>query len=209
MEQGGSTLKEPSSQLLSRWHAGGKGHRSTVITAHGWQDPSQEEAGRSLGTLHSQGGQPGHSELTQEMQLSCGHFPTLGVLSLESGTLGPGQGGSTRDPTETSGCTQDALLSLRPGVRALSTPCPLALFRVTWGFATSCGRCSVVSDSATPWTVPHQAPLSRGFSRSTILEWVAISFSRRSSQQGDPTRVSWVGGWVLYFWATKEAWWRI
>ena len=25
--------------------------------------------------------------------------------------------------------------------------------------------CSVVSDSATPWTVGHQAPLSRGFSR--------------------------------------------
>ena len=25
--------------------------------------------------------------------------------------------------------------------------------------------CSVVSDSATPWTVAHQAPLSMGFSR--------------------------------------------
>ena len=84
------------------------------------------------------------------MQLSCGHSLTLRVLSPDSGTLGPGQGGSTRDPTETSGCTQDALLSLRPGVRALSTPCPLALFRVTWGFATSCGRCLVVSDSLQP-----------------------------------------------------------
>ena len=28
-----------------------------------------------------------------------------------------------------------------------------------------CVSCSVVSDSATPWTVAHQAPLSKGFSR--------------------------------------------
>ena len=28
-----------------------------------------------------------------------------------------------------------------------------------------CVSCSVVSDSATPWTVAYQAPLSKGFSR--------------------------------------------
>ena len=28
-----------------------------------------------------------------------------------------------------------------------------------------CVSCSVMSDSATPWTVAHQAPLSKGFSR--------------------------------------------
>ena len=35
---------------------------------------------------------------------------------------------------------------------------------------------SVVSDSATPWTVAHQAPPSMRFSRQEY--WVAISFSR-------------------------------
>ena len=48
--------------------------------------------------------------------------------------------------------------------------------------------CSVVSDSATHGLVAHQAPLSRlwkgihGILQARILEWVAISFSRESSQ---------------------------
>ena len=37
-------------------------------------------------------------------------------------------------------------------------------------------------DSATPWTVPLQAPLSSGFTQARIPEWIAISFSRGSSQ---------------------------
>jgi len=37
----------------------------------------------------------------------------------------------------------------------------------------------VVSDSLhPPWIVACQAPLSMGFSRQRILEWIAISFSR-------------------------------
>ena len=32
---------------------------------------------------------------------------------------------------------------------------------------------SVISDSATPWTVAHQAPLSMGILQARILEWVA------------------------------------
>ena len=32
---------------------------------------------------------------------------------------------------------------------------------------------SVVSDSVTPWTVAHQAPLSMGILQARILEWVA------------------------------------
>ena len=35
--------------------------------------------------------------------------------------------------------------------------------------------CSVVSDSAIPWSVPHQAPLSMGFSRQEY--WSRLSFS--------------------------------
>ena len=37
---------------------------------------------------------------------------------------------------------------------------------------------SVMSDSVSPWTVAHQAPLSMGILQAGILEWVAISFSR-------------------------------
>ena len=35
--------------------------------------------------------------------------------------------------------------------------------------------CSVVSDSATPWTVAHQAPLSMGFSRQQY--WNGLPFT--------------------------------
>ena len=37
--------------------------------------------------------------------------------------------------------------------------------------------CSVVSDSATPWTVAHQAPLPVGILQARILEWVAMPSS--------------------------------
>ena len=38
-----------------------------------------------------------------------------------------------------------------------------------------------VFDSVTLWTVNHQAPLSMGFAKARILEWVAMSSSRESS----------------------------
>ena len=59
-----------------------------------------------------------------------------------------------------------------------------------------------------PWTVTHQAPLSMGFSRQALLEWVAISSSRGSSLPRDQTYVSCVsciGRWSLYHWATWES----
>jgi len=37
----------------------------------------------------------------------------------------------------------------------------------------------------TPWTGSHQAPLSMGISQARLLEWVAISFSRVSSDPSD------------------------
>ena len=46
---------------------------------------------------------------------------------------------------------------------------------------------------ATPRTAAHQAPLSvgfRGIFQARVLEWVAISFSRGSSQPRDQTQVS-------------------
>ena len=37
---------------------------------------------------------------------------------------------------------------------------------------------------ANPWTVAHQASLSKGILQAGILEWVAIPYSRGSSQPG-------------------------
>ena len=37
----------------------------------------------------------------------------------------------------------------------------------------------------------HQAPPSMGFSRQEVLEWVAISFSRKSSQPRDKPMYLW------------------
>ena len=42
-------------------------------------------------------------------------------------------------------------------------------------------------------------------SQTRILEWVAISFSRGSSQLKDPTHVSGIGRKILYQWVIREA----
>ena len=68
---------------------------------------------------------------------------------------------------------------------------------------------SVVSDSATLWTVARQAPLSMGFSRQEYCSGVPCpSFSRGSSWPGDPTHISCVSctaGRFFTHWATWEA----
>ena len=48
----------------------------------------------------------------------------------------------------------------------------------------SCLTFCSVRVRATLWTVAHQAPLSMGFSRQEYQEWVAIPFSRESSDTG-------------------------
>ena len=58
-----------------------------------------------------------------------------------------------------------------------------------------------MSDSSTPWTVAHQAPLSMGFSRQEYWGGVALPSSRGSSQPRDQIQVPQVschGRWVLY-----------
>ena len=52
--------------------------------------------------------------------------------------------------------------------------------------------------------VAHQASLSMGIIQARILEWVAIFFSRGSSQPRDRTCVSCIGRRILYHWATRE-----
>ena len=58
---------------------------------------------------------------------------------------------------------------------------------------------SVVSDSVTP---PGSSV--HGILQARILEWVAIFFSRGSSQSRDWTWVSCIGRQILYHWAAKE-----
>ena len=43
-----------------------------------------------------------------------------------------------------------------------------------------------------------------GLSQERILEWVAISFSRGSSQSKDQTCISWIGRQILYHWTSRE-----
>ena len=50
---------------------------------------------------------------------------------------------------------------------------------------------------ATPWTVDCQAPLSMGILQARILEWVAMSSSRGSSQPRDWTQISHIAGRLL------------
>ena len=57
---------------------------------------------------------------------------------------------------------------------------------------------SVMSDSATPWIV-------HGILQARILEWVAVLFSRGSSQPRDQTQVSRITGRFFPSWATREA----
>ena len=51
----------------------------------------------------------------------------------------------------------------------------------------------------------HQARLSVGILQARILEWVAMSFSKESSQPRDQTHVSCIDRQILYPWATREA----
>ena len=67
-----------------------------------------------------------------------------------------------------------------------------------------CYLVTVVSNSfATPWTAAHSY-FHRIF-QARILEWVVISFFRRSSQLRDQTHSSCIAKQILYHWATREA----
>ena len=60
-----------------------------------------------------------------------------------------------------------------------------------------CESGSVMSNSATPWTVVH------GILQARILEWVAFPFSRGSSQPRDQTQVSRIEDWFFTSWSTR------
>ena len=60
---------------------------------------------------------------------------------------------------------------------------------------------SVMSDSVRP----HVLYYVHGILQARILEWVAIPFSRGSSQPRDQTQVSRIAGGFFTSWATREA----
>jgi len=57
---------------------------------------------------------------------------------------------------------------------------------------------------ATPWAVAHKAPLIHGILQARILEWVAMPFSRGSSQSRDWTQVSCIVAGFFTDWASRE-----
>ena len=63
---------------------------------------------------------------------------------------------------------------------------------------------SVVSDSLWPMDCSLPGISVHGIFQARILEWVAISFSRRSSNPGNWTRVSRIVGRHFTVWATRE-----
>ena len=68
-----------------------------------------------------------------------------------------------------------------------------------------CFSCWVLSDSVmTPWTGPLGSSV-HGISQASILEWVAISFSKGSLQTRDGTCISCICRRILYHRATREA----
>ena len=66
-------------------------------------------------------------------------------------------------------------------------------------------NCSLCPPLATPWTIAHQVPLSMGISQATILERIAIPFSRGSPRPRDRTQVSCIVGRSFTVQATREA----
>ena len=65
--------------------------------------------------------------------------------------------------------------------------------------AQSCPILSDPVDCSPPGSSVH------GILRARVLEWIAISFSRGSSQPRDPTRVSRIAGRRFNLWATINA----
>ena len=76
------------------------------------------------------------------------------------------------------------------------------VLREVWVCAHSCLTLCEPMEHSLPDSSLH------GIFQAKLLEWVAISYSRRSSRPRDwipISCVSWFGRWIFYHWATKEA----
>ena len=102
-------------------------------------------------------------------------------------------------PTDTLACQTCDLCVLKTWSHSCLDACLLSSGSLTWlkkpvqrrlrpCYALVLSH-SVMSNSATPWTVALQAPLSMGFSRQEYWSRVAISYSRGSSPPRDQIHV--------------------
>ena len=97
------------------------------------------------------------------------------------------------------------------GVNQLGSKLPdaqITSFLHTYQQGSLAQSLSHVQFFATPLTVAPPGSSVHGISQARLLEWVAISYSRGSSQPRDQTRDSWVsytGRQILYHCATWEA----
>ena len=89
-------------------------------------------------------------------------------------------------------------LAVRYEINFTSSIYWLKLLVCVWGLSTS-----VVSDSLQPQSLPGSSV--HGISKARTLEWVAVSFSRGSSQHRDLTCVSCINMQILYHLATRIA----
>ena len=65
--------------------------------------------------------------------------------------------------------------------------------------------CQAVSNYCNPMDCSPPGSSVHGILQARILEWIAISSSRGSSQPKDGTWVFCIGRWILYHWASGEA----
>ena len=79
---------------------------------------------------------------------------------------------------------------------------PLGLFK---GKESEKWSSSVVSNSLQPVDCSLPGSSVHEILQARILEWIAVSFSRKSSWLRDQTLISCIDRWILYHWATWEA----
>ena len=103
---------------------------------------------------------------------------------------------TVKKPSATRETWVQSLVQEEPLEKGVATHSSILTWRVPWreepGGLQSMHMCmlscfSRVQLFVTPWTVARQAPLSRGILQARILEWVAMSSSRGSSQPRDQT----------------------
>ena len=93
-----------------------------------------------------------------------------------------------------------SVIDLQCHINFLVCSTVLQLYIYIWIHACMLGHVQLF---ATPWTVACEAPLSMGgssvygISQARILEWVAISYSRKSSRLRDRTHLSCVNKRIL------------
>ena len=76
---------------------------------------------------------------------------------------------------------------------------------IHWGLLLFVCVCSIMSNSCDLVDCSLPGSSVHGIFQAKILELVAISYSRRSSQPRNWTQVSCIGRWILYHWAPRDA----